>query len=61
MVSNIQDVFKKGKLYLTNLVAFYAGVTALVDKGRVIDNIYWDLCKTFDTVPLNIFDSKSEI
>jgi len=60
VICDSQRGLTKGKLFLTNLVAFYNGFTALLVKRKATGVIHLDLCKTFDAVLHDTLVSKLE-
>ncbi|CAM5104307.1 unnamed protein product [Natator depressus] len=50
VISNSQHGVVKNKSRQTNLIAFSDRITSLVDSGEVVDMVYLDFSKTFDTV-----------
>ncbi|PKU41030.1 hypothetical protein llap_8677 [Limosa lapponica baueri] len=53
-IRSSQRRFTKGKSCLTNLIAFYNGMTGWTDEGRVVDIVYLNFSKAFNTVSHSI-------
>jgi len=60
VIRNSQHGFTKAKSCLTTLVAFYDGVTLLMDKGKANPYISLDFCRAFDIIPHKITVAKWE-
>ncbi|PKU37429.1 rna-directed dna polymerase from mobile element jockey-like [Limosa lapponica baueri] len=60
VIRDRQYGFTRGKSLLTNIVVFYGRVTTSMDKGRTMDVVYLNFCKSLGTVPHNILLSKLE-
>ncbi|CAM4648439.1 unnamed protein product [Caretta caretta] len=59
VINNSQSGFVKNKYCQTNLIAFFDRVTSLVDGGEVVDVVYLDFRKAFDTVSHDLFHKRT--
>ena len=57
-IRHSQHGFTKGRFCLMNLISFYDGVTRLVDEKKVVDIVYLDFSKAFNTVSHSILPQK---
>jgi len=60
VIQDSQHCFTKGKLCLTNLVAFFDGVLVSVGKGSANDVVYLELCMAFGMVLHHILITEGE-
>ena len=58
IIRNSHHGFSKEKSCLIKLVAFYDVITGWVEGGRVVDVVYLDFSKFFDTISQNILVTK---
>lgn len=58
-IRNGQHGLTDSKSHMTNLIAFYSGVTGSVIKGRAVDVVCLDFNKAFERVFQNIIVAKS--
>ncbi|PKU49358.1 rna-directed dna polymerase from mobile element jockey- hypothetical protein [Limosa lapponica baueri] len=57
-IRSSQHGFTKGKLCLTNLIAFYDSLSGWIDEGRAVNAVCLDFSKAFDAVSHSIFTGK---
>ena len=58
LIVNSQHGFQAGKSTDTILLSFYDYVTDCLDRNKVIDAIFFDFQKAFDTIPHNVLINK---